>query len=160
MKMDAVTYPNQQIVETLNEHFTCLKLNQKSAASDIVEVMRPSKLMWTPGFVFRDHRGIEVRRSVGFLPPEEFMAELQCALGLIDLLHTNHQAAFERLDRVKETSPGANAAPEAIFWAGVALYQREGKDKEVLRKYWDNLRDRYPTSTWWTRVDVFDVLKA
>jgi thioredoxin-related protein len=158
MKMDAVTYPNEAIVETLNEQFVCVKLNQKRAGADVVEAMRPAKLMWTPSFIFQDHRGIEVRRSVGFLPPDEFKAELLCVLGLIELQQARNQTAFERLEQVKETLPNTNVAPEAIFWAGVALFRQHGGDKEVLRDYWQNLNQQYPSSTWWTRVDVFDVL--
>ena len=74
--MDTVTYPNESVQAYLNEHFVLAKFN--TAQPDAVkEVTRQFRAQWTPTFVFLDHHGIEVRRTVGYLPPAEFLPELE-----------------------------------------------------------------------------------
>jgi hypothetical protein len=150
--MGAVTYPNAQVAEFVSERFIAIKFNVKEPHPDFKEALGRGKVLWAPLLVFLDGRGSELRRYVGFLPPDEFLAELRLVLGLSAMTHADFAEALLWLDGAAELFPGASAAPEALFWAAGAGY-RLGGLLEVIRRS-DDLRARYPESTWARRADV------
>jgi hypothetical protein len=150
--MGAVTYPNAQVAEFVSERFVAIKFNVKEPHPDYKEALGRGKVLWAPLLVFLDGRGSELRRYVGFLPPDEFLAELRLGLGLAAMTHTNFEEALRWFDGAAELFPSASAAPEALFWAAAAGYRLSGLP-EVIRR-WDDLRARYPESTWARRADV------
>lgn len=150
--MGTVTYPNAQVADFVSEHFVAMKFNVKEPHPDFKEALGRGKVLWAPLLVFLDGRGSELRRYVGFLPPDEFLAELRLVLGLAAMTHTNFEEALGWLDGAAELFPAASAAPEALFWAAAAGYRLKGLAEVVHR--WDDLRARYPETTWARRVDV------
>ncbi|HEY3571301.1 MAG TPA: hypothetical protein VGP73_25475 [Thermoanaerobaculia bacterium] len=150
--MGTVTYPNAQVAEFVSEHFEAIKFNVKEPHPDFKEALGRGKVLWAPLLVFLDGRGSELRRYVGFLPPDEFLAELRLVLGLAAMTHTNFEEALRWLDGAADLFPDSSAAPEALFWAAAAGYRLKGI-AEVVRR-WDGLRARYPETTWARRVDV------
>lgn len=150
--MGTVTYPNAQVADFVSEHFVAIKFNVKEPHPDFKEALGRGKVLWAPLLVFLDGRGSELRRYVGFLPPDEFLAELRLVLGLSEMTHANFAAAVGWLEGAAELFPAASAAPEALFWAAAAGYRLKGL-AEVVRR-WDDLRARYPETTWARRVDV------
>ncbi|MFL6236236.1 MAG: hypothetical protein ACJ76N_24100 [Thermoanaerobaculia bacterium] len=147
-----MTYPNAQVAEFVSERFVAIKFNVKEPHPDYKEALGRGKVLWAPLLVFLDGRGSELRRYVGFLPPDEFLAELRLVLGLAAMTHTNFAEALRWFDGAAELFPWASAAPEALFWAAAAGYRLSGLP-EVIRR-WDDLRARYPESTWARRADV------
>ena len=150
--MGTVTYPNAQVADFVSERFVAIKFNVKEPHPDFKEALGRGKVLWAPLLVFLDGRGSELRRYVGFLPPDEFLAELRLVLGLSAMTHTNFEEALRWFDGAAEAFPEASAAPEALFWAAAAGYRLKGL-AEVVRR-WDDLRARYPESTWARRADV------
>jgi hypothetical protein len=71
------------------------------------------------------------------------------------MLHRDLAGAYDELRAVADLDPPAPVTPEALYWAGVAAYRRDGKPLEFLREYWAELRVRFPESRWWTAGDVF-----
>jgi hypothetical protein len=150
--MGTVTYPNAQVADFVSERFIAIKFNVKEPHPDFKEALGRGKVLWAPLLVFLDGRGTELRRYVGFLPPDEFLAELRLVLGLSEMTHAHFEEALGWLDGAAELFPAASAAPEALFWAAAAGYRLKGL-AEVVRR-WDDLRARYPETTWARRVDV------
>jgi hypothetical protein len=150
--MGAVTYPNPEVAAFVTERFVPIKFNAKEPHPDFKEALGRGKFLWAPLLIFLDGRGSELRRYVGFLPPEDFLAELRLVLGLSAMTHSNLDEALTWFDGAAERYPQAGAAPEALFWAAAAGYRLHGL-KEVVRR-WDDLRARYPESHWARRVDV------
>lgn len=150
--MGAVTYPDSNVVEFMSRRFVAYQVNTKAPRDEDRALLASHRLLWEPGFVFLDHGGRELRRTVGFLPPQEFLAELRLVLGKAALLHARHPEALLWFEAAGGGS--AAVAPEGLFWAGIAAYRIE-RDLETLRRRWDELRHRFPESTWWTRADVF-----
>ena len=150
--MGTVTYPNAQVADFVSERFVAIKFNVKEPHPDFKEALGRGKVLWAPLLVFLDGRGSELRRYVGFLPPDEFLAELRLVLGLSAMTHASFAEALRWLDGAAELFPAASAAPEALFWAAAAGYRLKGL-AEVVRR-WDDLRARYPETTWARRVDV------
>src|SRR4051794_24419603 len=150
--MGAVTYPNAQVAEFVSERFVALKLNAKEHHPDFKEALGRGKVLWAPLLVFLDGRGSELRRYVGFLPPDEFLAELRLVLGLAAMTHASFEEALRWFESAAEDYPRSSAAPEALFWGAAAGYRLRGLP-EVIRR-WDDLIARYPETTWARRADV------
>jgi hypothetical protein len=148
--MDTVTYPDTRVEAALAADFRPLRLNLAQADGPAQGLAREFRVLWTPTLVFLEPHRIEVRRTVGFLPPDEFLAELGMARGMAALLRADYAEAFVRFRAVAE-APITSAAPEALYWAGVAGYRRDGT-RDELHRQWRQLRDRFPDSGWWTRA--------
>lgn len=154
-KMDAVTYPSAQTESFLSEHLECVKVSVDDRSPEARAAVRGYRHLWAPGFVVFDQRGEELRRFLGYQAPRELIAELTVALGKVRMLHRDPAGAFAAFRSVADLEPPAPVTPEAVYWAGVAAYQRDGKDLEFLREYWEELRRRFPESRWWVAADVF-----
>lgn len=154
--MDTVTYPDLRVVNEINAHFVPAHFNTADPAPEKVkQLAREFRLVWTPTFVFLDPHRIEVRRTVGYLPPDEFVPELEMARGAAAIVHGEYAQAFDLFRSVVTQWPRAAVVPEALYWAGVAAYRRDGR-ADGLRQQWNELRQRYPDSTWWTRASFIE----
>jgi hypothetical protein len=150
--MDTVTYPDARVAGEINAYFVPAHFNTVDPAPDKVKhLAREFRQVWTPTFVFLDPHRIEVRRTVGYLPPDEFIPELGMARGAAAIVHAEYPQAFDLFRSVATQWPHAAVAPEALYWAGVSAYRRDGK-ADGLRQQWNELHERYPNSTWWTRA--------
>ena len=49
-------------------------------------------------------------------------------------------------------------APEALYWEGIAGFLGGKKDMDALRSCWNEVREKYPDSTWSKRAEVIDDL--
>ena len=153
--MDTVTYPDADVQRFLQEEVVALSLNLADRDPAVLPVLRQYRVLWSPGFVVLDQRGQEIRRFLGYQPPRDFLAELRLALGKVDLLHRDNVAAHGRFRAAADLTPPAPVSAEALYWAGVAGYYRDKGDLAYLQRYWEELRDRFPESRWWTHADVF-----
>ncbi len=153
--MGAVTYPNPDVISFLSENFVSMKVNVKEPDDEGRRLLAKYRLLWEPGLLYFDHRGTEIRRTVGFLPPAEFIAESQIALGKVALLYRRYSEACEHFRSAVESSSSSGVAPEALYWAGIAAFRRDGNDKNHLKRSWHELKERFPDSSWWVRAEVF-----
>jgi len=158
--MGAVTYPHPAVSQLIHDRFVPLRVNECDSSAAAVETLRTYRLLWSPGFVFLDQRGSELRRFVGYLPPQDFQAELHVALGLAAMLRARYDESFREFHAAADRFPESSAAAEAIYWAGIAAYRRDGRKMDTLKSVWAEIPLKYPGSTWWQRADVFDVNPA
>jgi hypothetical protein len=161
--MGAVTYPNPEVQRLLRDRFVTVKLNVGEPNPDFTEILRASRPLWGPTFVFLDASKAELRRSVGYVPPLDFLAELRMVLGLWNLLHAQPGDAFEHFHSVARGEPASKLVPEALFWTGCAAYRRDGTTKEeklaALTPWWLEVMERFPASTWADRASAILPLK-
>lgn len=151
--MDAVTYPNPEVAEVLNERTVAVQINTAEPDPSTRQLMREFRQVWTPAMVWLDHHGIEVRREIGYLEPRHFVAVIRLAEGQAHLLHADFADALAVLDAVGEGGH-PHAAPEALYWAGVAALRQGQRDQFISR--WQTLKARYPDSSWWSRASFID----
>lgn len=109
---------------------------------------------WTPTLVFTDREGGEQHRFEGYLPPEEFTAQVEIALTRIKLAMTDFAAAERTSEHLAATHPHTDAAPEAIYWAGVARYKATG-DATALTQTAERLLRQYPKSIWTKKASAW-----
>jgi len=106
-----------------------------------------------PTFRFTDGKGRETRRTVGWLGPADFGAELALARGQAAMTRGRFDDALALLEGVDDA---AMAAPEARYYEGVAAFLRGKRDMAALKERWVRLRERHPHSDWANKAEVIE----
>ncbi len=109
---------------------------------------------WTPTQIVLDPDGAERHRIEGFLPVDDFLAQLDLGLGKLDFQRQDYGQAEKRLRSVCATFPRTGAAPEACYWAGVAAY-KGSDDIRHLASTAKALKEGYPESEWARKASVW-----
>jgi len=73
--MDAVTYPNDGVIEFIQKHMIPLRV-----AFDAKPLSIDFNIKWTPTLIILDADRKEHQRTVGFLPPEELIPSLMLGI--------------------------------------------------------------------------------
>ncbi len=98
--------------------------------------------------------GTERHRFVGFLPADDFLAQLQLGLAKAAFSRGQFEPARRAFEAVVEQYPQSDAAPEGIYWAGVSSYKATGKP-EFLKQAGAKLKEKYPQSEWAKKGSVW-----
>ncbi len=154
--MGAVTYPDQSVTDMLNENFNCLTINLLAKHPDLKEASAPGRIIFAPTFVFTDSKKRELRRYLGWLPPESFKAELQYVLGLQSFNSGDFAGAQACWSKAVETYPDADVTAETLYWSGIAGFLAGRQDFDALATAWNAVRERFPHSTWATRAEPIE----
>jgi tetratricopeptide (TPR) repeat protein len=151
--MDAVTYPNKAVIEFINSNMIAVRVrhDQRPLAEDF-------KVKWTPVLITLDVDGTERNRTVGFLPPEELIPSLMSGIGKAHLERGEFAKAIPQFEKLVSKYPKSGAAPEAVFFLGVARYQST-HDPKFLKKAYEQLAAQYPQSQWTTRASPYSTIK-
>ncbi len=144
--MDAVTYPNQKVIDFIKEKLIPLQL--KSNAEPYVSNYR---IKWTPSLLIIDADGAEHFRITGFLPPVEFIPALELGIGKAHFNKDQFKEAIEYLDGVVTEYPYSGSAPEAVFFRGVAGYKSTHQPGHLKDAY-NMLQVHYHYSEWARRA--------
>jgi Tetratricopeptide repeat len=103
--------------------------------------------VWTPSVLILDPKGVERFRLEGYLPKDEFRAQLELGLARVAFMSKNWADAERRYAEVLERYPNSQAAPEALYWEGVSHYKATN-DHTVLGQLPEQFKQRYPDSAW------------
>jgi len=103
--------------------------------------------VWTPTVLILDSDGIERMRIEGYLPKEEFRAQLEMGLARVAFMKKKWADAEQRYADVLERYPASKAAPEALYWKGVSRYKATN-DHTVLGTLPAQFKEKYPESIW------------
>ena len=94
-----------------------------------------------------DSKGTERYRIEGYLPKEEFEAQLEMGLARVAFKEKRWADAERIYKQVVEKYPAASAAPEARYWRSVSHYKATN-DHTVLGQVAEELRKNSPDSVW------------
>jgi TolA-binding protein len=97
--------------------------------------------------VILDSNGNERFRIDGYLPREEFRAQLELGLARIAFMSKRFADAERLYASVLDRFPNTQAAPEALYWKGVSHYKATN-DHTVLGELPEQFRQKYPSSVW------------
>jgi hypothetical protein len=139
--MDAVTYPNPQVVQLIREKFLPVRIQHNR------DLGGRFSIKWTPTVVLLDTKGTEAYRTVGFLPPEHLISSLTFGLGEVNLQEGKYENALSYFNKVASTFPGSEEAPAAIYYAGVTRFKITD-DPTTMKEAYETLSVRYPDSSW------------
>jgi TolA-binding protein len=101
-----------------------------------------------------DPDGTERHRIEGFLPAEDLLAQLMLGLGHAAFARQQWDAAERHFREVVDRFPKTEAAPEALYWAGVARYKAKG-DATALADTAREFTRRYQDSSWAKKASVW-----
>lgn len=102
-----------------------------------------------------DSSGKERVRLEGYLPREEFRAQLELGLARIAFMSKDWAQAEQRYAAVLERYPNTEAASEALYWKGVSQYKATN-DHTVLGELPGQFRQQYPDSIWAMKTAAWD----
>ena len=107
---------------------------------------------WTPTIVVADEKGTERHRIEGFLPAEDFLAQLQLGLAHATRLGGNFAEAEKRY---RELAGGSDdVAAESLYWAGVSKYKATN-DAAALGDTAAEFTKRFTDSAWAKKSSVW-----
>ena len=94
-----------------------------------------------------DPNGRERYRIEGYLPPDEFRAQLEMGLARVAFMSKDWADAERRYAAVLDRYPDSKSAPEALYWKGVSSYKLTN-DHTVLGELPGQFEQKYPDSLW------------
>lgn len=143
-------YPNDRVAQFINKNFVPIKIHVKEHP----EAFGRFDAQWTPTLIVLDPEGKERYRFEGYLPVDDFLAQLETGLAKTAFAREDF-AESERLYReVAQEFPKSESAPEALYWAGVSKY-KASHDPAPLAETARALKERYPESSWTKKASVW-----
>jgi TolA-binding protein len=109
---------------------------------------------WTPTIIILDSDATERHRFEGYMPAEEFLAQLELGLAKIAFARQQWSEAEQRYREIAEKFPNSEVAPEALYWAGVAKYKGTN-DPSALGETAQAFKQKYPESVWAKKSSVW-----
>jgi TolA-binding protein len=101
-----------------------------------------------------DASGKERWRIEGYLPKNEFRAQLELGLARMSFMEKRWAEAEQKYDQVIERYAETAAAPEAVYWKGISRYKMTN-DHTVLGGVAEELGAKYPESVWAQKAIVW-----
>lgn len=143
-------YPNPRVAEFIGEHFIPVRIHVKEQPA----MWKRFSIRWTPTVLVLAPDGTEVRRIEGFLPVEELLGQLELALGEWAVARKDWKEAERWFGSSVDQFPHTEAAPEGLYWRGVARYS-ESHDPKELKELGQEFRKRYQGTGWAKRASVW-----
>ena len=147
-------YPDERIARLIVENFIPARVHVKDQAADFKRFGERYNAQWTPTTIFLDPDGVERHRIEGFLPNDDFLGQLMDGLGHLAFRRGDFATAGRWFQRVVDTLPNTDAAPEAQYWAGVSRYKGSG-DPAALGATAKAFSERYQDSTWAKKASIW-----
>jgi hypothetical protein len=138
----------------VNEHFIPARVHVKDQPEDFIRLGDRFNAHWTPTTLLLEPDGTERHRVEGFLPTEDFLAQLALGLAKAAFARQTWERAERLFRELVETYPEASAAAEALYWSGVARYKRTN-DGSALRETAQEFTHRYADSEWAKRSSIW-----
>ncbi|HEX8139170.1 MAG TPA: thioredoxin fold domain-containing protein [Pyrinomonadaceae bacterium] len=148
--MEAESYADPEISSFINEKFVAVEAHIKEHPA----YFHRFDAVWTPTVLVMDSDGVERLRIEGYLPKEEFRAQLEMGLARVAFMHKRWADAERMFAQVLEHYPETKVAPEAVYWRGVSHYKRTN-DHTVLGQVADEFKQKYQDSVWAQKASVW-----
>jgi thioredoxin-related protein len=133
----------------LAERFVPVKIHVKEQP----DTFKRFNVQWTPVLVVLDPGGVERHRWEGYLPPEEFIGQLELALARSAFQQERWTEAERLFREVADAHPDTDYAPQAVYYAGVSRY-KDG-DASALAATARRLAARYADTSWARKSSVW-----
>ncbi len=138
------------MVDFISSYFIPAKIHIKEQP----QTFKRFGAQWTPTLLIMTTHGDEAHRIEGFLDVDAMLAQLELGLAKAFFKMEKYADAEKHFRAVVQSYPSAEAAPEALYWAGVAAYKATndpGKLKETAKAE----QSRYPQSEWAKKASVW-----
>ena len=150
--MDAVTYPENKVIEFIQKSFIPLQV-----AHDAKPLSADFNIKWTPTLITLGLDGKEHHRTVGFLDPDGFIANSLLGMGKYHFDNDRYPEALSFFENIIADYAQNNVVAEAIFLQGVSRYKNSG-DPKPLKEAYESLSSNHPDSEWTQRAYPYRLL--
>jgi hypothetical protein len=147
-------YPDERVAHLINQNFIPARVNVREQPEDYRKFGQRFGAQWTPTLLVIDPQGTERHRIEGFLPADDLMAQLLLGLGHSAFAREQWDEAERRFREVVQRFPRSDAAPEALYWAGVSRYKGKG-DVAALAETGREFTNRYQDTSWAKKASVW-----
>ena len=147
-------YPDERVARFIQENFIPARIHVKDQPEDYRRFGQQYHAQWTPTILVIDPGGTERHRIEGFLPAQDLLSQLMLGLGHSAFAREQWDEAERRFREVVDTFPNSEAAPEALYWAGVSRYKGKG-DATALRSTAGAFQRQYQDSSWAKKASVW-----
>ncbi len=157
--MDAVTYPNENVIAFIKEYLIPFRLNLAESS-----MREKYHTFWTPTTAIFGIKGMnvqgmhEVQREIGFFEPDEFIATLHLGVAKVRLDQEEFDTALVHFNRLLKNFPGSDVVPEALYFKGVTLY-KQNNDPSHLKEAHAQLLSEYSASKWARRSHPYRLIQ-
>ena len=147
-------WPDERVVKFVNDNFIPARVHVRDDSALFQKYGEKYGAQWTPTILELDSEGVERHRIEGFLPNDEFLAQLMLGRAQIAFAQQQWDEAEKRFREIVDKFPNTDAAPEALYWAGVSQYK--GTNNNVfLKNTASAFRERYQDTTWAKKASVW-----
>lgn len=143
-------YPDRRVSDFISSNFVPVKIHVKEQP----DTFKRFGVQWTPTLMILDSDGKEQYRFEGYLPPEDFLAQVDLGLAKSDFAHGAFADAERRFREIVQKYSKSETAAEAAYWAGVSKYKASG-DAGALRETAAETKRLYPASSWTKKASVW-----
>jgi hypothetical protein len=147
-------WPDERVVRFVNENFLPARVHVKEDPDAFQRYGEKYNAHWTPTILELDSHGDEQWRIEGFLPLEDFLAQLMLGRAHMDFKQGKWAEAEKRFREIVEKLPKADAAPEAQYWAGVSRY-KASNNPAALKETAKAFTTRYADSSWAKKASIW-----
>ena len=147
-------WPDERVVQFVNENFVPARVHVKADSALFKRYSEQYNAPWTPTVLELDSDGVERHRIEGFLPNDDFLSQLMLGRAKIESAHENWQEAEHRFREIVDRLPDADAAPEALYWAGVARYKKT-HDPNSLKETGKAFSELYQDTSWAKKASIW-----
>ena len=147
-------YPDERVARFITDNFITARLHVREQAADFQRSGERYEAQWTPTILILDPEGAERHRVEGFLEADAMLAQLKLGLGRSAFKRQDWAVAERLYSDVAEHHAGTDAAPEALYWAGVSRYKASGNSGALA----DTARafgERFQDSPWAMKASVW-----
>jgi phage terminase large subunit-like protein len=148
-------YPDPAVIQFIGDHFVPVRVHVRDQADEFKRLGAQYNAQWTPTVLVIDSQGEERHRIEGFLPATDFLGQLASGLGHSAFARSDFAEAERWFRDVVQRYPHTDAAPEALYWAGVARYKATA-DAAALRETAQQFQQRYQGTSWATKASVWN----
>jgi TolA-binding protein len=132
-----------------------IRLHVPDQAADFKRYGERYNAFWTPTVLELDPDGVELHRIEGFLPADDFIAQLALGLAHAAFKRQDWEGAAHRFSEIAARHDDSDAAAEATYWAGVARYKASG-DPKNLTETAEAFHNRFEGTTWSKKASVWE----
>ena len=147
-------WPDPRVEKFVNDNFLPARVHVKDDSALFQKYGEKYGAQWTPTILGLDPDGVERYRIEGFLPNDDFLAHLMLGRAQIAFAEKQWGEAERRFREIVEKFPDSDAAPEALYWAGVAPYKGTN-DPASLKATAKAFQQRYQYTTWAKKASVW-----
>ncbi|RJX27627.1 MAG: hypothetical protein C4531_13470 [Desulfurivibrio sp.] len=150
--MDAVTYPNEKVIEFINNNMIPVRL-----PADAKPWSEDFNVNWTPTIITLGADGREHHRTLGFLAPEELIPSLMLGIAKIYFDAGQFEESLKGLAALLVEYPKSDAVPEAIYLQGVNRYKNT-HEAGPLKAAYERLLAEHASSEWTKKAYPYRLL--